>query len=98
MKSFSLILASSLVAADPACLWAQSQPPDQNCQLVAAWANQAFHISHTIGLEEEKWTIVEAEYPADVYAVIKQIKHEAYHDLAALRKRVETVCAEKEGT
>lgn len=88
-----------LIAAFAASIaHAQDIPPEQDCQFVSWWANKAFHISHTIGLEEEKWTIVEEGYPPDVYAIITQIKREAYHDLDALRKRVKTVCAEKEGT
>ena len=71
-------------------------PPDQDCHLVSWWANKAFHISHTIGLDEDKWTIAEEGFPPDVYKVISAIKQEAYHDLPALRKRVETACAEKE--
>lgn len=76
----------------------QTLDPANDCQFVVAWANKAYHISHTIGLEEERWTITEHGFPPEVYAVITAIKREAYHDLPALRKRVETVCAEKEPT
>lgn len=77
---------------------AQNLPPEQDCAFVSWWANKAFHISRTIGLDEEKWTITEEGFEPAAYAIIMQIKHEAYHDLDALRERVETVCAEKEET
>lgn len=93
MKYFLIIAALAARIAH-----AQELPPEQDCKFVLFWANKAFHISHTIGLEEDKWTITEEGFLPDVYAVIKQIKHEAYHDVNALRKRVETVCADKEQT
>lgn len=77
---------------------AQDLPPDQDCKFVAWWANKAFHISHTIGLDADKWTITEEGFEPEAYKVIMQIKHEAYNDLDALRRRVEAVCAEKEPT
>lgn len=91
-------LALCLCLLTSAFALAEQVSPEQDCKFVAWWANKAFHISHTIGLEEEKWTIAEEGFPPEVYAVINQIKREAYHDLPALRARVEAVCAEKEAT
>lgn len=79
--------------------WSQSQGEMQvGCNFVRAWANQAFHISHALGLEEDRWLISEDGYDPPTYQLILDIKHEAYHDLAALRRRVEMACAEKQGT
>ena len=90
MKTIFLIAA---LAARPSL--ALDADPAKDCQFVAWWANKAFHISHTIGLDEDKWQIVQDGFPPEIYAVIAAIKHEAYHDLPALQRRVETVCAEK---
>ena len=87
MKYLLLIAAMSARMA-----FAQTLPPEQDCNFVSWWANKAFHISHTIGLEEDKWTIVEDGFPPEVYAVIIKIKEEAYHDMDALRRWVEAAC------
>lgn len=68
----------------------------ERCQFVAWWANKAYHISHTIGLAEDRWMITEDGFTKEGYALIMQIKHEAYHDVPALRRRVESACADEQ--
>lgn len=70
----------------------------KECSFVATWANRAYHFSHTIGLEENSFHIENNGWTPEEYDVITQIKKEAYHDLDALRKRVEAACAAKEAT
>lgn len=90
----ALLLFSVLYAS---VVSAQSQEERQaGCQFVLSWANQAYHISHTIGLEEDKWHITDDGYPDAVYKMILEIKREAYHDLPALRNRVEMACGTKQ--
>lgn len=74
------------------------EPSHESCKFVLPWANQAYHISHLIGLEEEKWIISGDGSTLEEYATILAIKREAYHDVPALRRRVETACAAKEPT
>lgn len=67
-----------------------------DCNFVAGWANKAYHISHTVGLAAENWHLENNGWTEEEYALLMQIKHEAYNDLPALRKRVEAACAAKE--
>lgn len=69
---------------------------NQDCNFVAGWANKAFHISHTVGLAAENWHLENNGWTEEEYALLLQIKHEAYTDLPALKKRVEAACAAKE--
>lgn len=64
-----------------------------SCAVVTALANQAYHISHSLGLAEDRWIVSEEGYDPATYQMIQAIKHEAYHDTAALRRRVEAACA-----
>lgn len=73
--------------------YAQSQEEMKaSCEFVTAWANQAWHISHTLGLPEDRWHITEDGYPKPIFDMILEIKREAYHDVPALRTRVELAC------
>ena len=67
----------------------------EDCIFVRDWANIAFHISHSIGLEEQKWLISQDDISDERFAIILEIKREAYHDLPALRSRVEAACGQQ---
>lgn len=78
---------------------AQSQEEMQaGCNFVRAWASQAYNIAIALGVPEERWLITNEGYDEATFAMILDIKREAYHDLTALRHRVEMACAEKVGT
>lgn len=64
----------------------------EECIFVRDWANIAFHIARSIGLEESKWMISQDDISDEKFAIILEIKREAYHDLSALRERVQNVC------
>jgi hypothetical protein len=67
-------------------------PLKEECVFVRNWANMAFHIARSIGLEEQKWLISQDDISDERFAIILEIKKEAYHDLPALRSRVEKAC------
>lgn len=70
--------------------------PQEKCGFVIGWARQAMHIANKVGLPEESWIITEDGFEVEEYKVIMQIKHEAYHDVKALTRRVELACSKKE--
>ena len=72
-----------------------AQDLKEECIFVRDWANIAFHISHSIGLEEQKWLISQDDISDEKFATILEIKREAYHDLPALRSRVEAACGQQ---
>ena len=72
-----------------------AQDLKEECIFVRDWANIAFHISHSIGLEEQKWLISQDDISDEKFAIILEIKREAYHDLPALRSRVEAACGQQ---
>ena len=74
---------------------AHAQDLKEDCIFVRDWANIAFHISHSIGLEEPKWLISQDDISDEKFAIIMEIKREAYHDLPALRSRVEAACGQQ---
>lgn len=75
---------------------AYAEAPYESCRFVLGWASQAFHIAKKIELDEENWRITEDGFEPDEYAAIMQIKHEAYHDLPALKRRVDMAYGQKE--
>lgn len=73
-----------------------AQSDYEACGFVAGWASRAMHIAHKIELPADRWIITEDGYEPDEYAAIMQIKHEAYHDVPALTRRVARACGQKE--
>lgn len=68
----------------------------EKCGFVLGWARQAMYIATKIKLDEENWRITEDGFEPQEYAAIMRIKHEAYHDVPALTRRVELACGKKE--
>jgi hypothetical protein len=77
------------------CFPAQAASISRECRLVTWWAAKATYIAQDLKLPAENWHILDDGFPAEVYAIIIKIKHEAYNDPPALARRVARACAPK---
>ena len=75
-----------------------AQSINYHCLFVTWWARKAEYIAQVLRIEEDRWHIMQDGFEPKVYAIIQEIKREAFHDLPALHRRVREACPEEEGT
>ncbi len=90
-------MASVLLACSATCVSisaiSDTVTKRDHCQFVQWWAQKATYIVAVTQLPETSWHILEDGYPPSIYQEITEIKREAYHDLDALRQRIDAACA-----
>lgn len=85
-----------LILAAPFAALAEEDPKWMECGYVSGMAGWLYQRARVDELPEDRLHIDDSMRTPEEHAFVLQMKHEAYHDLSALKARVESACAKKE--